>query len=172
MKTTVTTLIVLLAMTHAREHKYFEYEIDCGEECVSKKESCTIAEPTKDTFVRDCYVNTEACERKASPIMVCLSENKEPSGGSLIWNDYKEKFYPEKVVVHTYMYILSGLLILIVGMLMGCITQPYMLRCLRYRRNGYEQFPSNTGVYQTTVRPATDDGRDEEESHLVAVETP
>lgn len=144
-----------------RDRKYFVYELDCGDECVRKSESCTIAEPEHYVFVRDCYTDLTVCEEKASPVVVCLSKYKEPSGGALIWNDYWTYNFPDKHRSLWYIYTIIGIIIFFVGTTLGCVTQPFVRGYIVSRRSNYERIPSGSGVYQSTVVPVARDGRDD-----------
>jgi len=160
----ILTWIYHVSFVLTYNHDYFKYEYDCSTECVSRNESCTIAEPSALTFVRNCYTNDAACIAEASPIEVCLTAKGKPIGGSLIWRDYRKRFYPEKPHSKLYMYVLIGVVIFIVGTTTGCLTQQYFSRYVIRRRNNYTPIPPDNSVYQSTVEPVAYDGRDEEEN--------
>lgn len=72
---------------------YFRYS-DCSLECRNARQPCTISEVTKDYFPCDCIKTPGECLQMASPFVVCLIANQQPSGGKAIWNDYKKHITP------------------------------------------------------------------------------
>lgn len=164
MKTLTIIFVVSLMETQTNTQsspEYFEYNTDCGTECIDAQDSCTISEPEKFVFSRKCYTEDSECMTQASPMVVCLTKQGKPLGGMLIWNDYKEKFYPDTHKSNNYLHILINTVTFLVGTIVGCMTQPCLCGYIKRRRDNYIQIPSSSDVYQSTVEPVAYDGRDD-----------
>ena len=83
-------LVLKLIQARNSDQDYFTYN-DCDLSCRIKNISCAITEISKTYFPCECIESPQACENLASDYTVCLRFNQPPLGGSLIWNDYKNR---------------------------------------------------------------------------------
>lgn len=138
-------------------HSYFVYRSDCIRECVEKSEACTINLNVEGNFDKICYTESDACEGKATPLEVCLQCNQLPKGGQLIWDLYKERYYPEPPLVRYIYNIYFIVFIFVCGTICGVLSHRYCsLRCFT-RRGNYERIRPSQEVYRDTVEPLSED---------------
>ena len=137
------------------DHEYFEYSSDCVDECIEKRESCSISEPDPGNFVRQCYTENNACALKASPFEVCLRFNEPPLGGRMIWLEYKDLFYPSSQPhLINYAYILYSVLSFVFGATLGFFARPICVRWIeRNQTADFQRLVVPGAVYQPTVEP-------------------
>ena len=80
-------LVVVILALQLTAADYFKYS-DCDQNCQEKNVSCTIDEISPGFFISECFDSETACELHYSSTVVCLRPDKEPLGGSKIWNDW------------------------------------------------------------------------------------
>lgn len=147
-----------MCVSDGKNHTYFEYNSDCPSECITKLESCTINLNKEGVFNKMCYTDNTICENEATLFEVCLQSDKAPKGGQLIWNLYRDKYYPESPTF-LYKYNIYVIMItLVCGIFIGIATHRYghICRCSCFRAEGYGNLRS-TEVYRETVEPLSDD---------------
>lgn len=81
------TIIILIAVVSGVAG-FFQYE-DCGSECASRSEACTIDEISSESFIVTCFTDQEACMSEATPNVVCIPPTGTPHGGEAIWSAYQ-----------------------------------------------------------------------------------
>lgn len=151
------TLLICLTIQHViSNHENFEYSSDCLRDCILKHESCTISLEVTGTFDKECYTESGRCEDKATPFVACLQFNHAPEGGQLIWELYKEKYYPSPPVVQNIYNIYFILIAFVCGSIIGVTAHRYCRLQYFTRRADYESIRTSQEVYRDTVEPILD----------------
>lgn len=158
-------VVILLALVATRVHSFFDYKVDCIKECQTEKLPCTIRELSPRHFPCDCYNTDDACLSKASPDIVCLRPNGDPTGGTKIWPDYYNYTHPptpnppaphstpdpalDNVFLKIYAAVVSTILLLYGGgSLVRCVAETI-------RRRRYQQLLEERPQAPSSGTPAS-----------------
>lgn len=133
-----------------------------------QKLSCTIRELTPSYFPCDCINTDDACMMRATPEVVCLRPDGDPSGGSKIWPDYLNHTHPPtpnpptptagetSEFLKIYAAVVTTILILYGGTeLVKCLIQTYRRRQYQRIQDQRPQAPTS-GVPVSPESPYAD----------------
>ena len=86
--------VLLVALAVASTTAYWNYTVDCMDECQRRKLPCTISMLSPEFFPCDCIITEDSCILGASSTVACLVLSGKSFGGEASWIPYWNYTHP------------------------------------------------------------------------------
>lgn len=94
-------VVMLMILIINETSGYYNYSVDCEDECIMESLPCTISMINFHDFPCECMHTSELCLSLASDTKACLLEDGTVKGGSKIWDAYNHWAHPNSTTTTT-----------------------------------------------------------------------
>lgn len=94
-------ILMMMVLLLNRTAGYFNYSVDCEDECINESLPCTIVMINFHDFPCNCISSNDLCKSLATDFRACLMEDGSVSGGSKIWEAYNKWAHPNSTTTTT-----------------------------------------------------------------------